>query len=216
MQASYDAVAGRYTKEVADELDGKPLDRALLTAFAELAAAVGDREPAGKPGLPRVWDVGCGPGHVTRYLAGLGAQAVGIDLSPGMVELARRRSPGLDFRVGDLRALEVDDAAWGGIVALYSIIHLPPAELPAALTELHRVLRPGGLLLLAFHAGNEQVHVDDWFGQAVSFDGFFLEPAGVEGELVAAGFEVDARLERRPYPREYQSQRAYLLARKPA
>src|SRR5690349_10665090 len=94
LAASYDRVAGEYTARIADELDGKPLDRALLHAFAEQVGGAGT-----------VADIGCGPGHVAAFLAASGAQVEGIDLSEGMVAQARRRYPALAFRQGDMRAL---------------------------------------------------------------------------------------------------------------
>src|SRR5262245_66495880 len=87
---SYDRVAGRYASHLLDELDRKPLDRALLAAFEETA-------PPGP-----IADLGCGPGHVARHLHGLGRDVIGIDVSPGMIEIARRSSPGPEYRVGTM------------------------------------------------------------------------------------------------------------------
>jgi len=206
---SYDTVAAAYADRLRDELDGKPLDRALLTALLE-------QEPAGAP----VADLGCGPGHVTgwlaAHLAAQGATAVGVDLSPGMIEVARREQPGAEFRVGDLLSLPAADGEFGAVIAFYSIIHLRPAELPGALAEMYRVLRPGGLALLAFHAGAEVRHVTDWLGHEVEVDFRFHEPAGVTAALTAAGFTVQARLERSAYPAEVDTRRAYLLAARPS
>jgi SAM-dependent methyltransferase len=209
LRDGYDAVAERYAARFFDELDHKPLDRALLDHLAGVLPA-----PAGPP----VADLGCGPGHAARYLHdrhGLGV--VGVDLSPAMVAQAARRSPGLEFVVGDLRALPAADGAWAGIVALYSIIHLEPGDLPRAFAEFHRVLRPGGPALVAFHAGHHTVHADDFLGQRVSIDFHFLDPPAVAAGLQAAGLVVEATVERRPYePFEVATTRAYLLARKPA
>jgi SAM-dependent methyltransferase len=202
---SYDTVAGAYAGRLRDELDGKPLDRALLAALLE-------QRPAGTP----VADLGCGPGHVTGWLAARGATAVGVDLSPGMIEVARREQPGAEFRVGDLLSLPAADGEFGAVIAFYSVIHLTPGELPAALAELYRVLRPGGLALLAFHAGTEVRHVTDWLGHDVDVDFRFYEPADVTAALEAAGFTVQARLERAAYPAEVDTWRAYLLAARPA
>ncbi len=202
---SYDTVAGAYAGRLRDELDGKPLDRAVLAALLE-------QRPAGTP----VADLGCGPGHVTGWLAARGATAVGVDLSPGMIEVARREQPGAEFRVGDLLSLPAADGEFGAVIAFYSVIHLSPGELPAALAELYRVLRPGGLALLAFHAGTEVRHVTDWLGHDVDVDFRFYEPADVAAALEGAGFTVQARLERAAYPAEVDTRRAYLLAARPA
>jgi SAM-dependent methyltransferase len=112
LRDSYDTVARAYDAQLAGELDHKPLDRALLTAFLELAG----------PGP--VADVGCGPGHVTRFLAARHPGVLGLDLSPAMVAIARERAPGLPFAVASMLALPVPDGAWGGAVALYSTTHL--------------------------------------------------------------------------------------------
>src|SRR5947209_7140487 len=138
--ASYNRVAERYAEEIADELPGKPVDRALYALFAELTG------PGGTVG-----DVGCGPGHVTAHLAGLGLRPVGVDPSAGMLAVARKRYPDLDFAPGGFAALPADDGGWAGAVAAYSIIHVPPSDRPAAWTELARAIRTGGWLLVAFH-----------------------------------------------------------------
>lgn len=201
---SYDAVAGAYADGLRDELAGKPLDRALLTALIEQA-------PAGTI----IGDLGCGPGHVTGWLAAHGATAAGIDLSAGMIDVARREQPGAEFRVGDLLSLPAADGEFGAVVAFYSIIHLAPGELPPALAEMYRVVRPGGLALLAFHIGTEVRHFSDWLGQDVDVDFRFYEPDDVAALLEAAGFTLQARLERRAYPAEVDTRRAYLLAGRP-
>lgn len=113
-QASYDAVATAYADQLSDELGRKPLDRALLTAFAEQlhattrawASAVDPGHArAARTGRPRMWDVGCGPGHVTAFLAGLGLDAAGIDLSGQMVAQAlTRRQPYPDAEIATERA----------------------------------------------------------------------------------------------------------------
>ncbi len=203
--SSYDRVAEQYSARFSEELRHKPLDRALLNCFAELVR-----------GLGPVADLGCGPGHVTRYLHDRGIPALGIDLSGEMVVQAQRLNPGLTFRQGTILDLDVDEAAWGGIVAFYSIIHLEPDELSRAFAEFRRALRPGGRLLLAFHAGTETRHLDEWWGEPVSLDFHFFLPEAIEDRLTAAGFTVEARVEREPYTDvEVETRRAYLLALRP-
>lgn len=199
---SYDTVAGTYAATFGDELDGKPLDRALLAAFAETVDGP-------------VADLGCGPGHVTAHLAGLGLEVTGIDLSPAMVATARATHPGLSFAVGDMTGLGLGAGSLGGIVALYSIIHLPDELLPVAFAEFARVLAPGGRVLLAFQVGDdERLHQTDWHGHRVDLDHHRRRPGTVAGLLAAAGLDVHARLVRAPEPTE-SADRCYLLARRP-
>lgn len=205
IRRSYDRVAAAYAEHLFDELSGKPLDRALLDCFAEQVRGKGP-----------VADVGCGPGQVARYLAERGMPALGIDLSPEMVAVARRLSPSISFAQGDMLALDAEEGAWGGIVAFYAIVHLAPEEVSRAFAEFGRVLRPGGLLLVAFHVGDEVVRRDDLWGEPVALDFRFFATAEIERRLGEAGFAVEVRIERQPYPgAEHPSRRAYLLARKP-
>lgn len=199
---SYDAVAAEYALHLSDELSYKPLDRALLGMLVEGA---GD--------LP-IADVGCGPGHVTGWLAQRGARSVGIDLSPGMVAIGTRDHPAAEFRVGDLLDLPASDGEFGAVVALYSLIHLAPDELATAASELNRVVAPGGLVLVAFHVGEEVRHVSDWWGHGVDLDFRFLVTDVVSGHLRHAGLELEAVVERAPYAEEVSTRRAYLLARR--
>jgi SAM-dependent methyltransferase len=204
-QASYDRVADEYVRRIFTELEHKPLDRQLLDRFAASVRGVG---PA--------CDLGCGPGHVARYLHERGIPICGIDLSPEMVQRASRLTPAVEFRQGDMRALDAPDEAWAGIVAFYSIIHIPRSDLACVLAELRRVLRPDGLLLLAFHVGDDSIHLEQWWGQPVCVDFFFFRAAEVAGYLGEAGFEIEEILEREPYPDvEHPSRRSYVFARRP-
>ncbi|WP_405360299.1 class I SAM-dependent methyltransferase [Kitasatospora sp. NBC_00085] len=202
VRASYDVVAEEYRERVGGELAFKAVDRGLLGVVVEAAAG----------GV--VADLGCGPGHVTGWPAERGVKAVGVDLSPAMVELARRDHPEAEFREGDLLRLPASDGEFDAAVALYSVIHLEPAELSPAFAELRRVLRPSGTLLVSFHLGTEVRRMDEWWGHRVDVDFHFLELETVAGLLAEAGFTVDARLERGPYPEEAQTHRGYLLARR--
>lgn len=209
VRAAYDAVARTYDAQLTDELDGKPVDRALLDAFVELA------------GTGPIADLGCGPGHVTRYLAARHPAVLGIDLSPAMIAIARERAPHLAFTVGSMLRLPAAGGTWAGAVSLYSIIHLTPAERATACREFARTVRPGGWLLVAFHIDSPEFatgavnHLTCWFGEPVDLDGFFLDPAEVAADLESAAFKVTARLIREPNPTvEYPSRRGYLLARR--
>jgi len=200
---SYDRVAAEYAERYVDELRHKPLDRALLDWF------VGETQGAGT-----VADVGCGPGQVARYLHERGLPVIGIDLSAEMVAVAQRLTPDPRFAQGSMLDLPAPDGAWAGIAAFYSIIHIPPPDLARAATEFARVLRPGGIALLAFHVGTETRHLEEWFGQVVDLDFHFYDFAALERAFEDAGFVVEARLERHAYAEiEAPTRRGYLLAR---
>lgn len=198
LAAAYDRVARAYADKFFDELERKPFDRELLDRFATTVEGRG-----------LVCDVGCGPGHVGRYLAEHGADVFGLDLSPGMVTLARELTPAMRFEPGDVLALDLRDASLVGIVAFYSLIHLERAAAVRALAEMARVLIPGGALLLAFHGGEGEVHAEDWFGQGVSIDATLFQPEEMAGYMERAGFTVDEVVTRAPYEFEYPSQRVY-------
>lgn len=203
VRRSYDEVATEYLARLRDELDYKPLDRALLGLIAEEVGTDG-----------AVADVGCGPGHVAGWLANHGTRVVGIDLSPGMVSIGRRSYPRVEFRQGDMLSLPAQDEEFAAVVALYSIIHLTEDELKPTFDEIARVLEPSGLLLVAFHMGIEVRHLNDWWGHPVDIDFRFLEPDLVVPRLEQAGLAVETRLERQNYPEEVETRRAYLLARR--
>ena len=203
-RSAYDTVAADYADLLRDELAGRPLDRALLAAFADLVRPAGEGPVA---------EAGCGHGRVTAHLAGLGLTVFGIDLSPGMLAVARQDHPGLRFTEGRLDALPVADGALAGLAAWYSIIHTPPEHLGAVFAEFHRVLRPGAELILAFQAGDEKVHLSQAYGHTISLDAYRLSPTRVEDLLAAAGLVTHTRVLRDPDPREKTPQ-AYLLARR--
>ena len=208
-RASYDAVAADYAERFGNELAAKPLDRAMLAGFAELvqAAAAGP-----------VADVGCGTGRVTAHLNALGLAASGIDLSPGMIAVARQSYPGLRFEVGSMLALDLPDGTLGGVLAWYSTIHLPDERLPEAFAEFFRVLAPAGHLLLAFQVGHEPLRLTEALGRPVSLEFRRRRPERVAELLGQAGLAVRAQLLREPDDAgEFteRTQQAFVLARKP-
>ena len=142
----------------------------------------------------------------------------GLDLSPQMIEQARQLSPDISFQVGDMAALGLEDETLAGIVAFYAIVNIPRGSLPTVFQEMARVLRPGGLLLLSFHVGDEVVHPEELLGHSISMDFYFFQPVEITGYLEAAGFSIEDVVQRGPYAPEveHQSRRAYIFGRKRA
>ncbi|MFI6078379.1 class I SAM-dependent methyltransferase [Actinoplanes sp. NPDC051343] len=127
---SYDTVAESYSEMLRDALADAPDQRGILRLFAELADGP-------------VADVGCGTGRITHYLRGLGVDVSGIDLSPGMIAVAEREYPDCTFRVGSMTDLPFPDDSLGGLLAWWSLIHVPDDEIPGVFAQFRRVLRRG-------------------------------------------------------------------------
>lgn len=206
IRATYGAVAASYADRFDDELSALPFESWLLRRVAEFA------DPA------PVIEVGTGPGHVAAFLAAAGAQATGLDLSPEMIEQARRRHPDVTYQVGDLRRLMRPPThdGWGAVLAWYSLIHLAASELPDAIGSLVRPLRAGGWLVLALHAGAEVRTLTEWFGHDVDLDFVLHDPAQVVAAVERAGLRDIEWYHRGPFTTRGEStQRLYVLARKP-
>lgn len=189
-RASYDADATGYAEKVDGLLEASPYLRASLALFADLV-----RDAGGGP----VADVGCGPGYVTRHLHDLGVDAFGIDLSSEMIAIARRDHPDLRFEVGTMTDLDLADHSVAGVIAFWSVIHIPDEVVPTVFAEFGRVLRPGGPVLVGFHVGDETIHTSQGYtGRPISVDSHRRTPQRVSDWLRDAGFTIDAELLMRP------------------
>src|SRR5258706_4034793 len=177
IRKDYDRLAEEYARRISGELQHKPLDRKLLNRFA-----------ADVKGRGEVCDMGCGPGHVARYLRDAGATVFGLDLSAGMLEQARRLNPDILFREGNMLSLDLHDETLAGIIAFYSIVNIPREFLPVVFREMARVLQPGRQLFLAFHIGDGTTKEEELWGHPISMDFFFFQPAEIQRHLETSGF----------------------------
>ncbi len=172
VRQAYAVRASEYTA-ILGSIDGMhELDRNRIERWA--------RQTSG-----RVLDAGCGPGHWTDFLHKLGVDVSGIDLVPEFIQSACIRFPDVSFQVASLRALNMADGSVNGVLAWYSLIHLPPAELPQVLAELARVLEPPGHLLVGFFEGEPTEPFDHAVAKA-----YYWSVDQMSSMLHDAGFEV--------------------------
>jgi SAM-dependent methyltransferase len=198
---SYNQLARVYAEKYCGELDRKPFDCELLERFVL----------ASPPGQP-ICDLGCGPGHLANFLKGLKAEAIGIDLSPAMIETAKGKYPSIDYRVGDMLNLDLPADSLGGIVAFYCIIHLRRNQLETAFAGMRRVLAPGGGILVSFHEGSGEHHEDESLGMPIAFDCSLFEPEEVAEAMSRAQLTVKEINTRPPYDFEFPTTRVYIWA----
>lgn len=185
-RTSYDTVARSYGTYARDSFDNAPYLRCALAQFAEMVRSAGG-------GL--VADVGCGPGLITAQLHKLGIDVFGIDLSPGMVDTARRENPGLRFEIGSMTELDIAVASLAGLIAWWSLIHIPDESLPDVLGRFHQALRPGGLLQIGFHVGEgSRLKTEGYGGHPMKVTVYRRQPAQMAELLRRAGFSIEAQM----------------------
>jgi SAM-dependent methyltransferase len=183
-RTSYDTVAAGYADVVRDALSTQPYLRASLDVLADGVRALG-----GGP----VADLGCGPGHFTAHLRELGVDAFGIDLSPGMIDLARREHPGVRFEVGSMTDPLAGPLA--GVLLWWSLIHVPDAEIPVVLRHIHQALHPAGLLSIGFHVGDEtRLKTEGYGGHPMKVHVHLRQPGQLVAWLREAGFTIADQL----------------------
>ncbi|WP_346960948.1 class I SAM-dependent methyltransferase [uncultured Arthrobacter sp.] len=207
VRSAYDALAETYAAALPDTSFESPLDVAMIDEFSALLRCAPGR---------KVIDAGCGAGRMSALLSGAGLVVTGVDLSPVMVQTARRLHPGLMFDVGELADLPADDGAADGILAWYSIIHSSPAALPAIVREFWRTLRPGGLALIAFQAGSGHRTIERAYGHDVELRAELHAPDDVALRFTEQGFVLRAQLLRAARSMEKDPQAVLLVAKPPA
>ena len=202
---TYNATAENYAAKRIDELSNKPLDRLLLKEFAKLNSDIGTCA-----------DFGCGPGHTTKFLFDSGVKdIIGVDISPGMLKVAREIFPNIKFEEGNLLDLPYKADHFASAVAFYAVVHFNDDQIGKAFREVNRVLRKDANFLFSFHIGDEPVHFDNADGVDVDIDLHFFRTERIVESLRDNGFRIMDAIERLPYPdAEYPTRRAYVWAQK--
>lgn len=184
VRSSYDRVADNYVAMGMSDLTEESWLRAALAAFGESVR-----------GLGPVLDVGCGHGAITAHLAGLGVDVSGVDLSPKMIDHARRLHPGLDFAVASATDLAIEAGSLGGILGWWSLFNLPREVLPEVLSSFARALVPGGHVVIGTHVGTGDVtRTEAYGGIPVMWTTHLWQPAELVDLIAAAGLEQTAQL----------------------
>jgi SAM-dependent methyltransferase len=201
-RAAYDTVAGSYAELVSVDRTESFLDRAVLDDFA-----------ARVRGRGRVLDAGCGPGRLTRHLADRGVDVSGMDLSPEMVRIARERHPDLTFTTGSIDAPGLPAGSFAGVLAWYSVIHTPPAQLPTVVGALLELLAVGGWLLVGCQSGAGERHLAHAYGHDIDLTAYLHTAEDIARTATGRGGVVHVRLTRGPEPPETRPQ-AFVLVRR--
>ena len=201
---AYDTVADTYADHFRATEPEQPADLAAIERFVSLL-----------PHQAQVLDAGCGAGRMLPVLAALGCTVEGIDISPRMVHRAQTDHPSFRSQIASLDALPFDDDRFDGLFYWYSTIHSPDADLPCVLAEASRVLRPGGVILVAFQTGAGVRDVSENYrrhGHNIRLQRFLRNADEVSSLLAAASFSEVSRLDRHAVGRERDGQ-AVLIAR---
>jgi SAM-dependent methyltransferase len=168
---SYDAISGQFT----DIWAAHP----PIEAIEKLIALV----PPGSA----ILDAGCGPGHHTRYLTRRGHEVTGVDLSEGMLSIARRSFFPSRFVRMDIERLQFTmkfDAIWCAAAAM----HVPRERMPTLLARFHRYLQPKGVIGLNLQVGRKSEVA--CFGADRRFFEYYESAHEIASMLEYAGFDV--------------------------
>jgi ubiquinone/menaquinone biosynthesis C-methylase UbiE len=203
IKRAYDKVAESYGQAFYYELYSKHLDVKLLDLFTE-------RVNPGKP----VCEIGCGPGEISTYLKYKGLNMHGIDISDEMIRVAKQLNPYVDYRVGNVFALDLPKNTYSGVLAPFLFVNYEMEDIRKAFAEIRRVLIPDGIFYLSIHAGNERIQVEDFLVPQNPLEFIFLDVNEIEKMLKETGFEIIEWIVRSPYPEgEHKNNRAYFFAK---
>lgn len=138
----------------------------------------------------QILDVGSGPGNFTKFIKNQNYTVTGVDLTPEMIDIAKQKVPGTDFLLMDMRDLNFSDNKFDGLIAAYSLIHIPTVELLDTLKGFYRVLKPGAHALIITQKGEPDQTIDEPLAPGCQmFFNFFTEER-LATVLTEAGFTL--------------------------
>lgn len=184
----YDDIAKEYAEEFYnDTSDNEYIDRFLHSLNGK-----------------RILDVGCGVGKDCKYVEQKGFEAIGIDLSEGMLEIAKEKYPNGKFKIMDMTDISYPDNSFDGIISNCSLFHIPTELLPKTLESLKRVLKPNGKLLLILQEGNEEeTMVEEPYRPGVYIYMNYFSAENITKLLKEHNFKVD-RVDREEITNEFE------------
>jgi len=158
--------------------------------------------------------MGCGPGHITRYLFDKGLNVFGIDISERCIQIAQTENPKMRFQVMDMARLDIADESIDGIISFYSIIHTPKRLIHILFHEFNRVLKKSGKMLVVVKKGNMEGYLDELegFKTRLYFTNFTEEE--LKSYLQTCGFELIFLETRQPYDFKIPVERIYAIGKK--
>jgi ubiquinone/menaquinone biosynthesis C-methylase UbiE len=198
----YENIADGYAGRFGDDLEHSLLDSTVLQDAVDLLSP-----------SALVLDLGCGPGQVASYLMERGCRAVGIDLTPKMLDVARHVDPHLALINGTLLQLPVRDGGAVGAIAWFALHNLPRSLLGVALAQVRRVLRPGGVFVMATHGGDgEESIAHNWHGKTEHVLITYYNVDQLRSELASQQFRVVDVRSRPPMEHEHAATKLFVTA----
>lgn len=154
-------------------------------------------------------------GHISRYLKDRGADIFGIDLSEIMIEVANEKNHYISFMKGDMLNLGFEKESLGGAIFYYSIVHFTLEEVEKMFKGLWNVLEDNGVAFIAFHVGDQVLHLNSLFDEKVELDYMFFNTDSIVSILKKNNYKIIEAITRDPYKNyEYNSKKGYILCQK--
>lgn len=185
--SDYDDIASEYANEFYDDpADNKYIDKFLKQLTGE-----------------SILDAGCGAGEDCKYVEKRGFKAIGIDFSTKMIAEAKTRYPQGNFKQMDMTKINYSDDTFDGIMANYSLFHIPTEQLPQVLENFSRVLKPNGKLLLILQEGNGEMMVEEPYRPGIYVYTNYFSIESISSLLTKYNFDIEA-IEREETPNEHE------------